>query len=518
MNPSKLVRYAATIGLLAGTSIAFTSTALAAKPDVTGTIRADQPGAVIDPALYSQFMEQLGSGIDGGIWVGPDSSIPNTRGYRSDVLNALKVLKVPVLRWPGGCYADIYHWRSGIGPRDQRPVTLNRWWGNKEEDNAFGTHEFFEFAELLGAKTFLNVNVGTGTPREAAEWIEYITSPTRSTLARERRRNGREQPWKIDYLGIGNEPNGCGGRMRVEHFADQFRQYVGFLAPHGGATVIASGPDSTRAEWTRTMMKLTVDHLDAFSMHYYTVPSGVWSEKGAATGFDKAQWLATFEQTAKIEPMIREQSAIMDEFDPDAKKALVIGEWGTWYDPTPGSPGGWLQQQNSLRDGLLAALNFNVFHRHARRLRLAAIAQMVNVLQAMILTDGPKMLLTPTYHAFAMYRPFQGATSLPITLASPAYGSLRAVDGTAARGSDGKLNVALVNIDPDRAMSVSISVDGTTTRRVSGQLLSANAIDAHNTFEAPDTVRPRAFDGARVSGGTLTATLPAKSLVVLVLD
>jgi alpha-N-arabinofuranosidase len=463
-------------------------------------------------------MEQLGTGIDGGIWVGPGSSIANTRGYRNDVLEALKALQVPVLRWPGGCYADIYHWRSGIGPRKQRPVTLNRWWGNKEEDNAFGTHEFFEFAELLGAKTFLNINVGTGTPREAAEWVEYVTSPSNSTLARERRRNGRQQPWKIDYLGIGNEPNGCGGRMRAEWFADQFRQYVGFLAPHGGTTFIASGPDSTSAEWTRTMMEIAVDHLDAFSMHYYTLPTGDWTTKGPATGFDESQWLATFERTYQIEPMIRQQSAIMDEFDPEAKKALVIGEWGTWYDSTPGSPGGWLQQQNSIRDGLLAAVNLNIFHRNAHRLRVAGIAQMVNVLQAMILTDGPKMVLTPTYHAFAMYRPFQGATSLPLTLQSPAYGSLQAVDGTAARGSDGKLHIALVNLDPDTAMDVSIALEGWSGRRVDGQLLTAPAIDAHNTFDAPHTVRPVAFDSAAVDNGTLSATLPAKSLVVLMLD
>ncbi|MCA0394532.1 MAG: alpha-N-arabinofuranosidase [Proteobacteria bacterium] len=485
---------------------------------VTGTVQLDRPGPVIPPELYGQFMEQLGTGIDDGIWVGPGSAIPNTRGYRNDVLAALKALKVPLLRWPGGCYADIYHWRSGIGPRAQRPVTLNRWWGNKEEHNGFGTHEFFEFAELVGARTFLNVNVGTGTPREAAEWVEYITSPTNSTLARERRRNGRDAPWKIDFLGIGNEPNGCGGRMRAEWFADQFRQYVGFIAPHGGTTFIASGPDATSAEWTRTTMEIAGQHLDAFSMHYYTLPTGDWTVKGPATGFDEAQWRATFEQTYRIEPMIREQRAIMDEFDPEAKKALVIGEWGTWYDPTPGSPGGWLQQQNSLRDGLVAAANFNIFHRHAERLRVAGIAQMVNVLQAMILTDGPRMVLTPTYHAFALYRPFQGATALPLALHSPAYGSLRAVDGSAARGADGTLHLALVNLDPRTPMDVSLALPGWHGQRVSGQVLTADAIDAHNTFDAPDVVRPAAFDGARVADGALTATLPAKSLVVLALE
>src|SRR5690606_16023422 len=293
---------------------------------------------------------------------------------------------------------------------------------------------------------------------------------------------------------------------------------VGFTGPHGGATIIASGPDATDPEWTRTTMELAVDHLDAFSMHYYTLPTGDWTTKGPATGFDESQWLATFERTYLIEPMIQEQTAIMDEFDPEAEKALVIGEWGTWYDPTPGSPGGWLQQQNSIRDGLLAAVNFNIFHRNSKRLRAAGIAQMVNVLQAMLLTGGPKMVRTPTFHAFRMYRPFQGATSLPLELDSPAYGSLRAVDGTAARGTDGKLYIALVNLDPGNAMDVSLSLPGSDASRVSGEVLTADAIDAHNTFDAPETVRPQAFDGARLADGKLSATLPAKSLVVLTLE
>ena len=509
--PSALPRLALALSVLLATAPLQSAHA----GDVSGSLQLDRPGPVIQPEVYGQFMEQLGTGIDGGVWVGPGSPIPNTRGYRNDVLQALKELKVPLLRWPGGCYADIYHWRDGIGPRAQRPVTINRWWGNKEEHNAFGTHEFFEFAELLGAKTYLNINLGTGTPREAAQWVEYVTSPTGSTLARERRRNGREQPWKIDYLGIGNEPNGCGGRMRPEFFADLYRQYVGFLAPHGGTVFIAAGPDATSEEWTRTVMDVAGKHLDAYSLHYYTLPTGDWTSKGPALGFDEKQWQETFEQTYRIEPMIEQHSAIMAEFDPEAEKILAVDEWGAWYDPTPGSPGGWLQQQNSLRDGLIAAVNLNIFHRHAQRVRMTSIAQMVNVLQAMILTDGPKMVLTPTYHAFAMYRPFQGATSLPLALQSPAYGSLRAVDGSAALGTDGRLHVALVNLDPGNTMAVDLDLGGWRGTRVAGQVLTAAAMDAHNSFDAPDTLRPAAFDGASVNAGRLQLTLPAKSVVVL---
>jgi alpha-N-arabinofuranosidase len=489
----------------------------AVQAQTTGRLQLDQPGPVIAPEVYGQFMEQLGTGIDEGVWVGPDSAIPNTRGFRNDVVAALKALDVPVVRWPGGCYADIYHWRNGVGPREQRPVTLNRWWGNKEENNAFGTHEFFEFAELIGAKTYLSINLGTGTPAEASDWIEYITSPSGSRLAQERRANGRDQPWTIDYLGVGNEPWGCGGRMRSAYYADLFRQYVGFVKSDK-TVVVAAGPAAADYDWTRTLMSAAGEDLDALSLHYYTLPTGDWTTKGPALGFDEAQWRATFEQTYRMAEMLREHDAVMDETDPAGAKILAVDEWGSWYDPTPGSPDGWLQQQNSLRDALLAAVNFNIFHRHADRVRLANVAQMVNVLQAMILTDGEKMVLTPTYYAFQMYRPFQGATVLPLSLDAPAYGAVKAVDGTAARGADGKLHLALVNLDPIHANSVAVTLEGGRVGAVTGLILTAPQMDAHNGFDATPTVQPAPYRGARVSGGRLTAELPPKSLVVLTLE
>jgi len=485
---------------------------------VTGNVQLDQPGVVIAPDVYGQFMEQLGTGIDGGVWVGPDSPIPNTRGFRNDVVEALRALEVPVVRWPGGCYADIYHWRNGIGPREDRPVTLNRWWGNTEESNAFGTHEFFDFAELIGARTYLSINVGSGTPAEAADWIEYITSPSGSRLADLRRANGREAPWHIDYIGVGNEPWGCGGRMRAEWYADLYRQYVGFIDPGEDTVMVAAGPNAEDLDWTHTLMSVAQGNFDALSLHYYTLPTGDWASKGPAIGFDEAQWASTFEQTYRIEAMIEAHDAVMDESDPEGKTVLAVDEWGTWYDPTPGSPGGWLQQQNSLRDGLLAAVNFNIFHRHADRVRLGNIAQMVNVLQAMILTDGPRMVLTPTYHAFEMYRPFQGATVLPITINTPSYGTLGAVDGTAARGTDGAVYIALVNLDPNRLAEVTLDINAAALRQVSGRILTADVMDAHNRFDEPAAVAPAPFTQARLMEGQLHVTLPAKSLVVLRLD
>ncbi len=507
-------------GLILSLALVFSAGAASAQSlGATGDLRLDQPGPVIAPEVYGQFMEQLGTGIDEGVWVGEDSDIPNTRGYRNDVVAALRALKVPVVRWPGGCYADIYHWRDGIGPREQRPVTLNRWWGNKEEGNAFGTHEFFEFAELIGAKTYLSINVGSGTPREAADWVEYITSDSGSRLAGMRRANGRDAPWKIDYLGIGNEPWGCGGRMRAPFYADLLRQYVGFVAPaEPGTTVVAAGPNAGDEAWTRTLMTEAGGNFDALALHFYTLPTGDWTAKGPAIGFDEDQWRSTFVQTYRMETFIAAHDAVMDETDPGGKTGLAVDEWGAWYDPTPGSNAGFLQQQNSLRDALVAAVNFNIFHRHADRVRLANVAQMVNVLQAMILTDGPRMVLTPTYHAFEMYQPFQGATVLPLTIRSPDYGPLKAVDGTAARGLDGKAHLALVNLDPGRAVDLVLEVGGGSATTVSGRVLTAAAMDAHNGFDAPPEVTPAAFDGASLADGRLTVRLPARALVVLTLD
>ncbi len=486
---------------------------------VTGTLDLNAPGAVIAPEVYGQFMEQLGTGIDGGVWVGPQSDIPNTRGFRNDVVAALKALQVPVVRWPGGCYADIYHWRDGIGPRDRRPITLNRWWGNKEEDNAFGTHEFFDFAELIGAKSYLSVNVGTGTPREAADWVEYATSDAGSRLADERRANGRERPWRIDYLGIGNEPWGCGGRMRASWYADLFRQYVGFVAPNGGgAVVVAGGPDADNYDWTRTLMSVAGKDLDALSLHYYTLPTGDWAAKGAAIGFGEDQWRSAFVQTYRMEAMLDAHDAVMDETDPNGDTMLAVDEWGAWYDPTPGSPGGWLQQQNSLRDALLAAANFNIFHRHADRVRLANIAQMVNVLQAMILTDEDRMVLTPTYHAFALYRPFQGARVLPLTLDGPDYGAVKAVDGTAGVDAEGRVHIALINLDPAHSVPVDLTLNGRVSGVGEAQMLTAETMDAHNTFADPAAVTPRPFAGVRLNEGRLDLVLPEKSLVFLTLN
>ena len=490
----------------------------------TGVIHADQPGAKIDRHIYGQFAEHLGRGIEEGVWVGEDSKIPNVRGFRNDVVAALRELHVPVVRWPGGCFADEYHWRDGIGPRSSRPVTLNTNWGGVPETNAFGTHEFLDFVQLIGAEAYINGNVGTGSPREMAEWLQYLTSDKPTALTAERARNGHPEPWKIAYFAVGNEAWGCGGNMSSEHYLDVFRQYATFLkAPEGARpAILASGGHDDDTSWTEALISKGGRDLSAITFHYYTLPGELWRNKGAATGFGEDQWFSTLAHTLKMDDFIRANAALMDKHDPQKNVAFDVDEWGTWYDPETGREPGFLYQQNTLRDAVVAALNFNIFHQHADRVRMTNIAQMVNVLQAMILTKGAQMVLTPTYHVFHMFRPFQDATLLPTDLQAPRYtlanASVPGISLSAARTATGAIAVALVNLDPRDSRPITLSIDGATPRTVHGEILTASALDAHNTFESPDAVKPVRFGGASVKGSRLSLTLPAKSVVVLSLE
>ncbi len=515
------LRRSAALGMVA---LHFTSPSVAATEAITATvtIHADQPGPKIDRNLYGQFVEHLGHGIYEGIWVGEDSPIPNTRGYRNDVVAAIKKLRVPVMRWPGGCFADEYHWREGIGPRDQRPVKVNTHWGAVEEPNSFGTHEFLDFAELVGADAYVSGNVGSGSPQEMAEWVEYITSDSKSTLAELRRRNGREKPWRLPYFGIGNETWGCGGNMRPEFFADLYRQFATFVkAPKENRPLkVASGANADDYKWTEVMLSQAVKYMDAYSMHYYTFP-GRWENKGSSIGFEEDAWAATLKHAVHMDELITKHSAIMDKYDPDKKVHLYVDEWGTWYDAEAGRNPGFLYQQNTLRDAQVAALSLNIFHRHAERVRMTNIAQMVNVLQAMILTDKEKMILTPTYHVFEMYVPFQGATSLAVDVKTPDYSrgewALPALDVSAARDASGKIHISFVNVDPNRPASISTRISGASARGISGRVLTAPAMDARNTFDKPESIKPAPFKGTR-KGEQLRLEVPPKSVVVVSLE
>jgi alpha-N-arabinofuranosidase len=491
--------------------------ALAQPAQVTVTIDTSKPGVEIDRHIYGQFAEHLGHGIYEGIWVGENSKIPNIHGYRSDVVEALKRIHVPVVRWPGGCFADLYDWRDGIGPRAKRPTRVNVHWGGVTEDNSFGTHEFMNFAELIGADAYVSANVGSLTPYDEAQWLEYMTSDSKSSLADERRRNGRDKPWNVKFVGIGNETWGCGGNMRAEYAADINRRYATFAnTPRDMGTLkIASGSHDDDIAFAETMMR-DGGKFDGLSVHYYTVPR-VFRDKGPAIGFPESEWASTLSHALHIDDIVSKTAAVMDKYDPGKKVGLYVDEWGTWYDPTPGSVPGFLVQQNSLRDAEVAALSLNIFQRHSDRVKGANIAQMINVLQAMILTDKDRMVLTPTYHVFDMYQVFMGAAPYPATATGPEYrqgdSRMAMVDVFAARGKDGRLYLALVNTDPNRPAHVVTNLTGTAK----GRLLTGPAMDTHNSFAAPGAIHPVAFNGTS-DGGKLAVDLPAKSVAVLAVE
>ncbi len=503
----------------------------------SAVLRADQPGPVVNRNIYGHFAEHLGRGIYEGIWVGPDSTIPNTRGIRNDVVAALKELNIPVLRWPGGCFADEYHWKDGIGPREKRPSMINTHWGGVVEDNSFGTHEFMDLVEQLGTDAYITGNVGSGTAQEMMEWVEYMTSDAISPMANQRRQNGREKAWRLPYFGIANEPWGCGGNMRPEYYADEYRKFNTFVKNYDRSKPIyriAAGANAEDFRWTEVMMSVAGRFMDGLSLHYYTLPTGNWAKKGSATVFGEDQWFSTLQKTLRMDELIAKHGALMDKAEAEMKAAspnrpgagkkvgMVVDEWGTWYDPEPGSKPGFLYQQNTMRDALVAALNFHIFHRHADRVVMTNIAQTINVLQAMILTDKEKMVRTPTYWVFEMFKVHQGGTFLPVELQSPDYAfgaeKIPMVSASATRAADGSaVFLSLVNSSPAQAVTLGVKVTGLAPKSVAGRGLTAPAMNTHNTFETPNAVEPLAFGGAALKGDTLEVKLPARSVVVLAL-
>ena len=525
MKPRHLIRPALIVLALLACLVA--SHAQTPAPDapvvVPATLRADQPGPVVNRNIYGHFAEHLGRGIYEGLWVGPTSPIPNTRGIRNDVVAALKQLNIPVLRWPGGCFADEYHWKDGIGPRDKRPAMINTHWGGVVEDNSFGTHEFMDLVDQLGTEAYITGNVGSGTPQEMMEWIEYMTSDAVSPMANLRRQNGRDKAWRLAYFGIGNEPWGCGGNMRPEYYADEFRKYNTFIKNYDRTKPIyriAAGANSSDTNWTDVLMNMVGRRMNGVSVHYYTLPTGNWSKKGSATAFGESEWFATLSRTLVMDERLGKHSAVMDKTDPQKRIGLVVDEWGTWYDVEPNTEPGFLYQQSTLRDAVVAALNFHIFHRHADRVVMANIAQTINVLQAMILTDKEKMLRTPTYWVFEMFKVHQGGTFLPVELTSPdyAFGDQRiaAISASATRSTDGRaVHLSLVNTNPSLGVTLKVALAGFTPATAVGRLLTAPTMQAHNTFAAPDAVKPVAFTGVMLTAGSLEVRLPAKSVAVI---
>lgn len=497
---------------------------LFAQQKATVSIYPDQGNQTISKHIYGQFAEHLGSCIYGGLWVGEDSDIPNTQGYRTDVLNALKELQIPNLRWPGGCFADEYHWMDGIGPKENRPKMVNNNWGGTIEDNSFGTHEFLNLCELLGCEPYVSANVGSGTVEELAKWVEYMTSEGDSPMANLRRKNGRDKAWKVKFLGVGNESWGCGGSMRPEYYADLYRRYSTYCRNYDGNNLfrIASGASDYDYNWTEVLMKNVGGRMNGLSLHYYTV-TGWNGSKGSATDFNKDDYYWTIGKCLEIEDVIQKHIAIMDKYDPRKQVSLLVDEWGTWWDTEPGTNPGHLFQQNTMRDAFVASLTLDVFHKYTDRISMTNIAQIVNVLQSMILTKDKQMVLTPTYYVFDMYKVHQEATHLPLKMVCDNKKvrdnrEIPMISATASRNKDGVIHISLSNIDMDNEQEVSLSLEGVAPKGVSGQMLAAKTINDCNTFDKPNTLKLVSFKGAKVKDGVITVKLPAKSIVTLALE
>lgn len=486
------------------------------------TLNADLGRDTINRHIYGHFAEHLGRCIYGGFYVGEgNAKIPNRAGIRTDLIEALKKLKVANLRWPGGCFADTYHWKDGIGAKDKRPSMKNVWWGGVTEDNSFGTHDFLNLCEAIGAEPYLAGNVGSGTVQELADWVKYTNQETGSPMTDLRKTNGRDKPWHAKIWGVGNEVWGCGGNMKPEYYANIYRQYATFMTDWVNSDKlfrVASGANVSDYNWTEVLMRdIPHNMLEGVALHHYSFVE--WEKKGSATSFTEEQYFKTMKTALRMEELVTRHSTIIDKYDPAKKIALVVDEWGGWYEVEPGTNPGFLYQQNTMRDAMIAGATLNIFHKHCDRVRVANLAQTVNVLQAVVLTEGEKMVLTPTYHVLEMYNVHQDALLLPIDIRVNDYtlGSekLPGVSASASRDKAGKVHISLVNIDPNRAQEVSVSLRGVSATSVSGRILTSAKVQDFNTFDQPDKIKPAVFKGATIKGTELKVTLPPVSVVVL---
>jgi len=482
----------------------------------------------INPEIQGHFSEHLGRCIYEGIYVGENSDIPNVNGMRCDVVEALKEMQIPVLRWPGGCFADEYHWKDGIGPKESRKKMINTHWGGVVEDNSFGTHEFMELCRQLGCKTYVNGNVGSGTVQEMSEWVEYMTFEGVSPMADLRKQNGSESAWTVDYFGVGNENWGCGGNMTPEYYGNLYRRYQTYVRnynPEKPIFKVCCGANVDDYNWTEGVMNTTFrapeflhGFMDGLSLHYYTHPEG-WEIKGSALDFDEKVWYKTLSKTLYIEDLINHHAAIMDKYDKQHKVGIIVDEWGTWYTCEPGTNPGFLYQQNTIRDALVAGINLNIFNKHCDRVKMANIAQMVNVLQAVILTDGEKMIKTPTYHVFDMYKAHQDAELVSSFVETDEIGledeyMVPSLNESVSIGKDGKLHITLCNLSADTDYDIETVMPDVEVKAVKGEIVTGE-MHEHNTFEDPERVKKMAFDGCTIADGGLKFSIPAASVLHL---
>ncbi|MGL1890404.1 MAG: alpha-N-arabinofuranosidase [Spirochaetaceae bacterium] len=474
----------------------------------------------INKNIYGHFSEHLGRCIYEGLFVGPESEIENVDGIRTDVVNALKNMKIPVLRWPGGCFADEYHWKDGIGPKENRKKMINTNWGGLVEDNSFGTHEFMKLCELLDCEPYINGNVGSGTVQEMSEWVEYLTFNGTSPMAKLREENGNKNPWDVKYFGVGNESWGCGGNMRPEYYADLYRQFQTYVRDYSNNKIfkIACGPNEDNYEWTDVLMSRAGEFMNGLTLHYYTIPFE-WENKGSSTIMSDSDFYVTIKKTLFMEELLVKHSRIMDKHDPEKKVDLIVDEWGSWYDVEPGTNPGFLYQQNTMRDALIAGINLNIFNKHSDRVRMANIAQVVNVLQAVILTDGKKMILTPTYHVFEMFKDHQDNILLESSIDSDLVGTkgseVTELIESASVNENGDIIITICNLDIYKEKQINTLLVGFNCKSLTGEIISGK-MDDHNTFEVPESVIKNNFDNFTITDNGFEAVIPPCSIVKIV--
>lgn len=480
------------------------------------TLNADDKLSHINPEIYGHFSEHLGRCIYNGIYVGKNSPIPNKNGVRTDIIDAFRKIKMPVLRWPGGCFADEYHWKDGIGEKSARKKMINTNWGGITEDNSFGTHEFFNLCEEIGCEPYLAGNLGSGTVQELSEWIEYITFDGVSPMADLRKKNGREKPWKLKYLGIGNENWGCGGNMRAEYYADEYRRYQSFCKNFSGNELfkIACGPNADDYNWTDALLDSVKSwHTKAISLHYYTVPNGDWSRKGSATDFTSAEYYETISKTLYMDELITRHAAVMDKHDKKHEIGLIVDEWGCWYDVEEGTNPGFLYQQNTMRDAIVAACNLNIFNSHSDRVIMANLAQAVNVLQALILTEGEKLVKTPTYHVFDLFKEHQGGELIYYHVENERVGEKTEIPMISCSASikDGGVTVTLANCSLSEDAEICCGMNGFVPKSAFAEILTGSVTDK-NDFDEPDKLTIKSHN-VWISDNGFNVTLPPCSVV-----
>lgn len=479
-------------------------------------IDREQKLSFVSRHIYGHFAEHLGRCIYNGFFVGENSAIPNVKGVRADIIEALKDIRIPVLRWPGGCFADEYHWKDGIGEKSSRKKMVNTNWGGVVEDNSFGTHEFLDLCEQLDCEPYIAGNLGSGTVREMSEWIEYMTFDGDSPMAELRRKNGREKPWKVRFFGIGNESWGCGGNMRPEYYADEYRRYQSFCKNYGDNELfkVACGPNADDYDWTEKLLaSLKPWHTGAISLHYYTIPTGDWCHKGSAVDFSDEEYYSTISSALYMDKLIDGHVKIMDKHDPEGKIKLIVDEWGCWYDVEQGTNPGFLYQQNTMRDAITAACNLNIFNLRSGRVMMANLAQAVNVLQSVILTDGAYLVKTPTYYVFKMYVPHHDSMLVKSELRGFDTGvsgkRFPALSHSVTEGGDGTLFATIANSSLDDDCELEINAD----KVISAQIISSENPRDYNDFRKEEKVTLSEYSGYSEHDGKTVLRIPKCSVV-----